>query len=78
MTSAMMSVLRMPAQLHSPSAPSTAAATISTPPRPRAALWDGAGRQGGEWLGSKGGGGWKQACVQADSNNFGGPAETAC
>ena len=38
MTSAMISVLRMPAQLHSPSAPSTAAATISTPPRPRAAL----------------------------------------
>lgn len=41
MTSMMISVLRMPAQEHSPREPTTAAATISTPPRPRPALQDG-------------------------------------
>ena len=38
MTSAMMRVLRMPAQLHSPRAPATAPATMATPPSPSTTL----------------------------------------
>ena len=46
MTSMMIRVADMPPQLHRPRDPTTAPATISTPPRPSAALQSGGGCRG--------------------------------